>query len=47
METVEERVVDYFNTKHDNRISVIAKHFNIHISTASRIIDKYLKQKSP
>jgi hypothetical protein len=43
MESTEEEVVKYFNTNEDNRLKVIAKHFNLSVSKVSSIMNRHFK----
>lgn len=42
---LDDEIIDYFLTHHDNRTNVIAKHFGVELQYVSYVIDKFLKQK--
>lgn len=43
--TIEEKIIDFWSKNKDNRISVIAKKFDITEHKVSRVINNYLKDK--
>ena len=43
---MKEQILEYFYNNHDNRSSVIAKHFNLNTHYVSNIIDEDLSKKA-
>lgn len=43
--TIEEKIIEYWLRNKDNRVSVIAKKFEVTEYKVSRVIDNYLKPK--
>jgi hypothetical protein len=43
--TIEEKIIDFWSKNKDNRISVIAKKFDVSEHKISKLIDKHLKDK--
>jgi len=40
-----QEIINYFNTHHDNRSPVIAKHFNFTVTYVDKVLDAYLSTK--
>jgi len=40
-----QEIINYFNTHHDNRSPVIAKHFNYTVTYVDKVLDAYLSTK--
>ena len=40
-----EEIIEYFNTHHDNRSTVIAKYFNYTVTYVNKVLDAYLSAK--